>query len=264
MNSIPSQHGVSDLTVSLGLVGDVTIEAVAQSADTLHRLLVALADEVGSTVKIEWIPENLQIGSLHSTYRARPIGNTTVAEAEQVVQHYCQLGEQLERNEKLVNGDAVAAAVSRLLKQARTYADELVLGSAARDAIIDLKSVQAVRRDVKQQSIGSVTGRVQTVSVRSSLQFVLYQEWTDHAIRCYASDDHVEALRMVWGCRSRVYGTLTRSEGSGHIVSIRDISTIEALPEEPEQRFEDARGSIEWLPEHPSPERFVRELRDGE
>ena len=137
---------MSDLTVSLGLEGDVTIETVAKSADALHRLLVALAAEVGPTVQIEWVPEDLRIGSLHAVYRARPVGGTTIAEAGQVVEHYCHLGEQLERREALPNTSEVVSAADRLLKQARASADELVLGTASGDAVIDLRTVQLARR----------------------------------------------------------------------------------------------------------------------
>lgn len=255
---------MSDLSVSLGLDGDVTIETVAKSAEALHRLLVALAGEVGPTVEIEWVPEDLRIGSLYSTYWARPVGTTTTAEAGQVVENYCQLGEQLERHEELPNSKEVVDAVDRLLGQACSSAEELVLGTPSGDAVIDLRAVQPKPRSEPHKSVGSVTGRVQTLSGRTSLQFVLYREWTDEAIRCYARDDQVEALRAIWGRRARVGGMLTRVLRTRRIVSIRDITTIEPLPDEPGQRFEEARGAIEWSPGHPSPEHFIRELRDGE
>lgn len=255
---------MSDLTVSLSLEGDVTIETVAKSAKALHRLLIALAGEVGPKVKIEWIPEGLEVGSLHTIYEARPLKGTTASEAGQVVERYGQLGHRLERREELPNSRVVAEAAERLLKDLRPSVEELVLGTATGDAVIDLRAPHSAQRAQRWQSIGSVTGRVQTLRGRSSLQFVVYQEWTDHAVRCYARDDQAEELRSIWGRRTRVQGTLTRLPRPNRIVSIRNISAIEALPDEPPARFESARGAIQWRPQDPSPEQLIRELRDAE
>ncbi len=255
---------MSDLTVSLGLEGDVTIETVAKSAEALHRLLVALAGEVGPTVKIEWVPEDLRIGSLHSTYQAKLLEGTTVGEAGQVVENYGHLGERLERHEELPNSQDVVGAAERLLKDVRASAHELVLGTASGDAVVDLRAARPIKRIERQQSIGSATGRVQTLSGRTSLQFVLYEEWTDQAVRCYAQEHQAEELRAIWGRRVRVKGALTRIPRTRRILSIRNISVIEALPEEPPARFESARGAIQWRPQDLSPAQFIRELRDAE
>lgn len=255
---------MSDLAVSMGLEGDVTIASVAKSTEALRQLLIALAGEVGSSVKIDWVPEDLRIGSLYSIYRARPRGDTTVAEAGRVVERYCELGERLERHEELPNDQDVVDAVDRLLKQARMTADELVLGTPSRDAIIDLRTERPSVHRAAYNSYGSVTGRVQTLSDRQSLQFVLYQEWTEQAVRCYARADQGEELRAIWGKRVCVHGEITRTHQTRRIVSIRHVSAIDVLPDEPERRFEDARGVLQWSPEDPSPERFIRELRDAE
>ncbi len=255
---------MTDLTVSLGLEGDVTIETVAKSAAALHRLLVALAGEVGPTVKIEWVPEDLRVGSLHSTYQAKLLEDTTVGEAGQVVERYGRLGERLGRHEELPNSQDVVGAAERLLSDVRASAYELVLGTASGDAIVDLRTAPTTKRIERRSSIGSATGRVQTLSGRTSLQFVLYEEWTDQAIRCYAQEHQAEELRAIWGRRVRVQGTLTRMPRTRRILSIRNISEIEALPDEPPSRFESARGAIQWRPQDPSPAQFVRELRDAE
>ena len=255
---------MSDLTVALALDGEVTIETVAQSAGALHRLLIALQHEVGPTVNLEWVPAELKIGSLQSIYEARRLGDTTIDQAEQVIENYLELGTLLAQQKELPNAAEVVVAAERLVKHARASAEELVLGTPSGDAVIDLRTPQTRPMREPRKSIGSVTGCVQTLSGRSRLHFVLYQEWTDQPVRCYVQEHQAEELRAIWGRRARVRGILTRIPRTRRILSVRDVTAIETLPDQPPARFESARGTIQWRPQDPSPANFIREHRDAE
>ena len=78
------------------------------------------------------------------------------------------------------------------------------------------------------QSHGSIEGTLQTVSVRRSLRFVVYERIWDRAIQCYVPDGLVSAALASFGHRVEVYGIIHYRE-DGEPVRIK-VEEIVAFP----------------------------------
>ena len=69
-------------------------------------------------------------------------------------------------------------------------------------------------------------------------------------------------IREAWGRRAVVEGVVTRDAESGRPTSVRNISSIEILPDNM-PGYQEARGIVPVPDGAPSPEIIIRRLRDG-
>ena len=112
-------------------------------------------------------------------------------------------------------------------------------------------------------AFGAIEGRIETLSKRKGLRFVLYDTVHDRAVACYLREGQEELMRGGWGRRAIVEGLITRDAVTGLPASIRQVSHIEFLPETSQGSYRNARGVIPFGPEDPSPEDLIRRLRDA-
>ena len=81
----------------------------------------------------------------------------------------------------------------------------------------------------KMGSIGTITGLVETLSMRRNLRFILYDDAFDRAVTCYIDKEQEELMRDLWGKQISVTGRIYREPYSGKPVEIRNINKITIL-----------------------------------
>ena len=248
--------------LTFALDGQVTIETLAKSLAELRTIVTGLTREVEPAADVDWIVEDLRGGSMAVEMRGSPRDRSDLANVEAVSDAWLALGRQMANGHELSYAPAVVRSCRKLRDIASRGDNRMTFGNTLDDVVI--RPDAQMPTPAPRKSYGSVTGRIQTISRRRSLKFTLYQLHTDFAVHCYLSADQHELIREQWGQVACVQGMLTRDTDSGRPLSIRQITNIEAMPDVPVRRFEDARGAIEWSPAHPSPEELIRAMRDGE
>ena len=95
----------------------------------------------------------------------------------------------------------------------------------------------------EHEDYGSLEGRLQTLTERGRLQFIVYERLWDMQTRCYIPDRLVETALAAFRSRVEVYG-LIRYRKDGKTVSI-EVDEIRAFPEaEKIPSFRDVHGIL--------------------
>ena len=81
----------------------------------------------------------------------------------------------------------------------------------------------------EHEDYGSIEGRLQTLTERGRLQFIVYERLWDKQARCYIPENLVEEALAAFGSRVEVYG-LIRYRKDGKPVNI-DVDEIRVFPE---------------------------------
>lgn len=209
--------------------------STAESALTLLREVdVEITHKSGGA--LDWVVSDLQSGSVH--LEAKPELKDLSLGSETAVQVLAAVGEGLE----LVEHEA--ARPSHFNDSALKSARELT--GALREEGISRVRVRTNGRSVeisqrlaahvdelikgKVKSIGSVEGRLETVSLHGSAYFNVYERISGKGVRCYFSEDRLEEVKKALGERVRVSGVIW-SRRTGEVVSIQ-VREIEVFPDE--------------------------------
>ena len=83
----------------------------------------------------------------------------------------------------------------------------------------------AERLQEDPMSLGTVRGRVETLSRRKNLSFNRYELTSDTAVMCYMDWDLEDKMRDVWGHIADVTGTVRRDAKTDRPISIRRVTT---------------------------------------
>lgn len=93
------------------------------------------------------------------------------------------------------------------------------------------------------QEYGSVTGKLQTLSERGGLKFVIYEPIWDRPVRCIIPDRLLDDAMAAFGRRVEVYGPVKyRRDGMPFSVFVNDIEVMPNPNELPS--FRDIRGIL--------------------
>lgn len=93
------------------------------------------------------------------------------------------------------------------------------------------------------EDYGSIEGRLQTVTERGRLQFIVYERLWDRPVRCFIPDHLTEEAVAAFRTRVEVYG-LIRYRKDGQPVSI-DVDEIVGFPPDAEiPSFRDVHGIL--------------------
>lgn len=95
----------------------------------------------------------------------------------------------------------------------------------------------------EHEDYGSIEGRLQTVTERGRLQFIVYEQLWDKAIRCYMPDHLTEAAMGAFRARVEVYG-LIRYRKDGQPISIFVDELVKFPPENEIPSFQDVHGIL--------------------
>src|SRR5262249_40918779 len=100
-----------------------------------------------------------------------------------------------------------------------------------RQVTVTRRSAENLRRGlaVKRYSLGSVTGRLESVSTQGGYRAGVWQEGTGRRVEVRFVAEQVEQIHRVFGRRVMVSGELAR-DGAGRPLRIQ-LRTIEEIPE---------------------------------
>ena len=176
-------------TVTLALQGTVSLADFSTAVARFNGLIAALAAD-SKVENVEWQIDALEYSSAITTARGIPLnGYSDVARIERVAHAYLEVGEALQQGQtipfpqpvqKEAQGLAELLSGSEEIEAVRfeTAEADVIIREAVPDQGPKLALVQAKT----EPSYGSVTGRVQTLSSRNALRFVVYDHIHDRAV----------------------------------------------------------------------------------
>lgn len=252
-----------DDTLTLKLDGEVSLDQFARAVENFKRLVAALTAEVSKGDKVQWTIAGLDYGSASATVQ----GSTPNREPEpvlRVIRAYTTIGQALERGLQPPFSPRVTRP-ARVLAGLPDDKLEVVRFVTAIDAS-ELRSNPTMNAPVllHRAAYGAIQGRVQTLSETRGLRFVLYDVVTSSPVSCYLREDHREIMRGVWGRKAIVEGLVTRDTVRGFPVAVRQVTSVEVLPEVEPGTYKSARGVLPRAAGEPTPEERVRALRDAD
>jgi len=251
-------------TVTLELQGDISLALFAQAIGHFAGLVAELSAEANSP-GLPWEIDGLEIGSATAT--ARCVADDTQA-VERVVRSYMEVGHALESGEVIPFPQRVQAHAHALAGVLKNGLHAVRFETAEADAIVTRLEppppflVAAPRIELKA-AYGAVTGRVQTLTTRAGLRFVLYDTLYDKAVSCYLAADSVDQARDIWDKLATVEGMVTRDVPTGRPLAVRNIRRIQQLDEAEPTGYQRARGARPRGPNEPRAEDRIRRLRDA-
>jgi hypothetical protein len=116
---------------------------------------------------------------------------------------------------------------------------------------------------VRFKSLGAIEGRIQTLSNRKGLRFVVFDILNDRAVSCYLSEGQEDRMREIWGKRAIVEGEISREKETGRPLAIRHITDIKVLEEIGRGGYLRARAIAPRKLGAPLAEVIIRQLRDA-
>jgi hypothetical protein len=254
-------------TVTLALDGTVSLSEFSAALARFDALIVALATESQAS-SVVWQIDALDFSSAITTARAVPTNGTTPEHIDRVVRAYLEVGRCLERHETIPYSPVVveqARSLSALLRGSKIEAIRFETADA--DAIIREPTTDAPPANVasspRSASYGAVTGRIQTLTSRNSLRFILYDHIHDRAVSCYLVEGGETLMRQMWDRVATVEGWVSRDPVSGRPLTVRRVSSVTPITEVEPDAYKAARGAIPRSHDDPLPESLTRQLRDA-
>lgn len=256
-------------TVTLALQGTVSLSDFSVAVARFNGLIAALAAE-SHVENVEWQIDALEYSSAITTARGVPLnGSSDTASIERVAHAYLEVGEALEQGQTVPFPQPVqkeARGLAELLSDSdeieavrfETAEADVIIRVPAPDQGPKLMVVEAKA----EPSYGSVTGRVQTLSSRNALRFVVYDHIYDRAVSCYLVKGREAMMRQMWDRVATVEGWVTRDPRTGRPLTIRKVSSVTPLTEVEPGEYRRARGAIRRGEDDPLPEDQIRRFRD--
>lgn len=249
-------------TVTLALQGDPTLEGLSQALSGMADLLAGLSAHVARGERITWKIEDLFRSSAVCTVRGE---STNTDAVQRVAEAYVDAAYRRQRSEDIPYGRSVSEALERLIQVIDDVTTtEIRFETADDDVTIGRQSLPSERINVLDwpPTWGGVEGRVQTLSSRGSLRFVVFDALYDKPVSCYLQPDQQGLVRDVWDRFVLVRGMVKREFGTGRPTTIRQIAEIEPIAEYAPDTLTRARGI--WDLAGRKPEEVIRELRNVE
>jgi hypothetical protein len=253
-------------TVTLALDGTVSLSAFSAAVSRLDALVAALA--VDARVEgVVWQIDGLDYSSAITTARGVPENGTKPDEIARVVRAYLEVGQALEQGNTIpfsANVRKEAQGIAAILQ--RSAVEAIRFETAESDAIIRKPATVIAVPEVsvkREAAYGAVTGRVQTLTSRNSLRFILYDHIHDRAVSCYLVEGRESMMRQMWDRVATVEGWVSRDPKTGRPLTVRRVSNVAALTEVEPQDYQKARGALPLKEGDPLPEVSTRRLRDA-
>ncbi len=245
-------------SVTFRIDGELTIEKVADAFSRFGKVLQAL--ERDQLAHVRWVLAGLDYGSAAITARAEPLDDDAVAKIATMTEQYLSAGRDVSTGR--LDG---ATPLLRVVRDLTEIADEenRVILETADDELIFTAPVSPVRMPAGTQttkSLGTVRGRVETLSHRKGLRFTLYELTTDRPVSCYLHADHEDLMRDAWGRIADVTGVVTRDADTGRPLAVRRVMSVDVVTEGEAMGFLRARGVVGGT--EPA-DAVVRRIRDA-
>ena len=242
------------------LDGEVTIETLSDAFARFSQVLDALRES--HSAKVRWVLAGLDFGSASATARAVPLDE----EAEQRIP--AMFDNYIDAAQRVQDGDADREfPLHRQMYQLMALADEthaITIQTDGKQVVVKaplapLTRSAAERPQQDPMSLGTVRGRVETLSRRKNLSFNLYELTSDAAVMCYMDWDLEDKMRDVWGHIADVTGTVRRDAKTDRPVWIRRVTKVDPVGEGDPDGYLRARGALKST--DPA-EVLVRRMRD--
>lgn len=245
-------------SVTFRLDGELTIEKLADAFNRFRKVLQALEDDQDAHVR--WVLAGLDYGSAAITARAEPLDDDAIAKISTMTERYLAAGRQVFSGEL-----DEARPLLRIVRDLTEVADEqnrVILETADDDVIFTAPVPRASATTGPQttKSLGTVRGRVETLSHRKGVRFTLYELASDRPVSCYPQADHEDLVRDAWGHIADVTGVVTRDADTGRPLAVRGVTSVDVVNEGDTMGFLRARGAVGGT--EPA-EGVIRRIRDA-
>jgi hypothetical protein len=243
------------------LTGILTADEYRKAVNHFVGLVNALSDVVAERVSIDWQLSNIDYGSVLMEFSGYSNSESAVRE---VVAAYGVATRAAAERQPIPYPASVRSQLEALTGLINGHIKSIEFTTSTAESVVTAPIPHTEERAVKWTALGSVRGRVQTISDRQSLYFNLYDSVFDDAVRCTVLLEQQEMLRDIWGKEVIVTGTVTRNPDTGQPISISgiiDIQVINMLPRDTYKRF---RGIVEYDPNDPPSHERIRRLRDDD
>lgn len=238
--------------------GELTIDKLADAFGRFRNVLEAL--ERVEDAHVRWVLAALEYGSAGITARAEPLDDAAVDKIPTMTDRYLSAARQVFSGEP-----DQGQPLLRLVRELTNVADEqhrLILETADDDVIFTAPAQLAPVRTAPHatKSLGTVRGRVETLSHRRGYRFTLYELASVGRVSCYLQPDHEDLMRDAWGHIADVTGVVTRDADSGRPLAVRRVTSVDVVNEGETMGFLRARGAVGGT--EPA-ERVIRRIRDA-
>jgi hypothetical protein len=253
-------------TVTLALQGDVSLSEFSTAVTRFNALVAALTTELHAE-DVAWQIEALDYSSAITTARGVSLNGGHPDRIDQVVRSYLEVGQALEQGITIPFPAPIqkeAQGLAGLLEKASRM-EAVRFETAESEAIIrEPAQTTTVSPPAKHEAAyGSVTGRVQTLSSRNALRFVVYDHINDRAVSCYLVEGRESMMRQMWDRVATIEGWISRDPETGRPLTVRRVSNVTPLAEVEPHDYMKARGALPHMENDPLPETQIRRLRDG-
>lgn len=241
------------------LSGEVSLRVMADGFQQLNRLIGALAEEVSRRAEIRWIVDDLRPGSAVVTIRGE---SSDIDAVDRVVTAYGLVGASLARGEAIPFSERVQSCAREIMSVLDRQVTAIRFETPESEwTVLSPTAKPRLARPVA--AYGAVEGRIETLTKRRGLRFILYDTLHDKAVACYLDQGQEEMMRGAWGRRAIIEGWVSRDPLTGLPSSIRQVSHIELLPDTARGSYRNARGVLPFDPTALPAEQRIRRLRDG-
>lgn len=180
----------------------------------------------------------------------------------------------------VARGDNVVAfpkglqeAANRLRSVAAADTSGITIASEADDVLIlpstdmldeHVASPRLASPSPSMETYGALRGKLQSVSSRSGLKVVLYDDLFDKAVRCSLTEEQHETVRELWDKHVIVEGLIRRDSETGRPLSISNIWAIrEDVRGLASQAWANAYGVLSGVEPEVPVEESIRKVRNG-
>lgn len=206
----------------------MTLDRFADAVDAWRLVLDAVAEATGSGHVLGMTIEELAVGS---ALIVTSVTFDASAPAAAFSEGFLAVG-AIARGEMLPEPHpGLTEAGRRLASVARREPAGLILATDDTDLLVlpaeMLASKEAsTRESPSMEAYGELRGRLQSVSSRSGLRAVLYDEIFDKAVRLIVTADQHETLRALWDAPVVVEGVIRRDRKSARPLSMPEVREI--------------------------------------
>lgn len=251
---------MADTTITISLEGEVPLDKFSEVMSNFTELLRLLSREIAGRTSIEWVIEDLQAGSATATVS----GVSQHAEVvERVVQGYSMIGRSLQYREPIPYPKKIADKALAITSVVNGQITSIRFETAETDYVVSSDQSAETSHSI-QYSPGIVAGTVESINRRRGLRFVLYEPIFDRSVTCYVQPGREDQMREIWGRRVVVFGRVGREPERGRPVTVKDITSIQLVPEVEHGSYRTARGILPRGNDDESPEAAIRRVRNAE
>lgn len=250
--------------ITLSLEGDIPLARYGEAVTKFDALIQSLTKDVAPSTRIRWIISHLAAGSAITQARGVPDREEALPSVERAAEAYVDIGRSVTRG---VGTPYSQTSEERALELARLVDSDIRamrFENVVEDVTVQLGERGQLTEAKSILTTGAVEGRVETLSSRGGYRFMLYDLRNDKPVSCYLSEGQEETMRGAWGKTVIVEGLVNRDAETGRPLTVRQVRSVEILPEYVLGSFRAAAGILRRQSSQPRAEELTRRMRDAE